>query len=589
MVASNVYPFRKSNSTRRKDVGFAVTNIKLGTSDFAVFRERVVESLNFLIQGSLLKTYWKASVSDTQLLLRATRDTANHKQSHDLNISFSVPAASWLEVTKLNNTYMQALVQYLMLSLLSVMADVVQEPQESLVSPGQEGMCRSSVELFIDRLLHPTARCVQVQVSRTSADAYYTNVAAVLEGIAGGEGTVTYDAGSHTLTLKTTESVDVNVDALRGCEEDMFIMNANIAAAFVMCIKKHLNGTALLRALPSLVDVYCKTRGAQPVAQRLPQTHNGLYLKDTGWPVASNPHVINVPTSKIHPFNSLKQGTTHDQIGGVKSVAVAGTADQARVYYKSYNTMYDPVCFFRALFHAASQHKPSLIGRLSAIFELERYAQMLVPKASENPEFRFTRCLKLALYDGLMSAETVCGEENVLTALHRKLSEMSANAYAREYVENASYQQWQQDLYACVLPVAPAPTNAAQVLAQAVKKDNLSRKVMKCKARGLVLSDFKSQYCGDMLHPHSNMTQLETDYLQSRLRYANIMLAIHDANSTDGIYTAESKREGVDHFLHIALSAGFHFDSIIACDADGTELTGAEELRLVEQLSFSGV
>lgn len=257
MVTENVYPFRSHNSEGRKPSTFTITKVDINTQNFNEFRVRVVEVLNLFIQNiPVLKEVWTAEDFGEDILIEMPLG-----RGYAL-VPFHITSNVWQVAKKRDRNYTQALIQFLVMSLVSFMLDLTPDTDATASAVIAKSLiCKAAAALVVSRLSDATTPCVQNTLNIPDFDGYYKNVAVMLSEIASSSVVVSYNADELLIDgMPDGKPITINIAALRACDQDMFVINANIVTAIVALVKKDTKGVALMQNLPTLVQSYITTR-----------------------------------------------------------------------------------------------------------------------------------------------------------------------------------------------------------------------------------------------------------------------------------------------------------------------------------------
>lgn len=302
LTDNQAFPLRGTNSMKGLTTGVESLVFGSGFSEFLTSLALAMMQLTGAHQNDTLLQGWKVRASDVGLVFESPIEHGN------MSVPFKIDGTQWKGiVAKFHRQYLQAIVQYILMSLISYMIDVT---LRSELGDTRQSACLASVAVGLSGLTDPARVSVpahrpQAKPLTADMDSYYIQVAALLTSMVPGRVYLKYNIASQNLlfsisapeektrqnvtrnAVKTTqvetweESVSVSTTRIRALDQDVFIINANIAAA-IMAFSKDGKNATMINQLPALVEVYAAARNlkaVQPVVQQQTRaqtpTHRG--------------------------------------------------------------------------------------------------------------------------------------------------------------------------------------------------------------------------------------------------------------------------------------------------------------------------
>lgn len=194
------------------------------------------------------------------------------------NIPFNIVDEKWKTAATLDSLYFQAIMQYLIMSMISYMIDTTMLPLSDGEQLERRHVCLGSVAIGMSGLTDPKRAGpadpnTPVGPPSGSLETYYGNIAKILTDLAGGRVSVVYRAQPTSALLFSTmtmnsglqtwsESATVTTGSIQAVDHDMFIINASIVCAIMDFIRDEKS--TMITQLPALVKAYEVNRGLQP-------------------------------------------------------------------------------------------------------------------------------------------------------------------------------------------------------------------------------------------------------------------------------------------------------------------------------------
>lgn len=233
-----------------------------GDITFQKFRATILKYVKNLIstEANLLRHWTMADTGGLIALKAPPPDTMAH-----ISIPFSVSEQAWKPVASLSVLYIQTIVQYTVMSMLSYMIDATLEPiLDNQTLDMRRNICKQSVAMGLSGLINPTrAGCTDaVGMSLDDVDGYYTRNATVLSRISPSV-KVSYASETKQLRLNVTDKastteIGFTTTMIQALEHDAYIINANIVRAIMSFVKT--GDSSMILRLPDLVREYETTR-----------------------------------------------------------------------------------------------------------------------------------------------------------------------------------------------------------------------------------------------------------------------------------------------------------------------------------------